>query len=90
MTSELSRSQQRNLSDCIQKISDIIAEASEKPHEPSVEDIALRKSRYSTSSSSNFCPQWLCMFTLFVLDVKCVVQIGEEKQGATQSEEDQG
>lgn len=50
MTSELSRSQQRNLSDCIQKISDIIAEASEKPHEPSVEDIALRKSRYSTSS----------------------------------------
>ncbi|XP_075889888.1 large ribosomal subunit protein mL62 isoform X3 [Nelusetta ayraudi] len=45
VTSELSRSQQRNLSNCIQKISDIIAEASEKPHEPSVEDLALRKTR---------------------------------------------
>lgn len=46
MTSELSRSQQRNLSDCIQKISAIIAEASEKPHEPTAEDIALRAARY--------------------------------------------
>ncbi|XP_069563526.1 large ribosomal subunit protein mL62 [Brachyistius frenatus] len=45
VTSELSRSQQRNLSDCIQKISDIIAEASEKPHEPTAADIALRASR---------------------------------------------
>lgn len=46
VTSELSRSQQRNLSDCIQKISAIIAEASEKPHEPTAEDIALRAARY--------------------------------------------
>lgn len=46
MTSELSRSQQGNLSDCIQKISAIIAEASEKPHEPTAEDIALRAARY--------------------------------------------
>ncbi|KAM9337027.1 large ribosomal subunit protein mL62 [Symphorus nematophorus] len=45
VTSELSRSQQRNLSDCIQKISAIIAEASEKPHEPTAEDIALREHR---------------------------------------------
>uniref|UniRef100_A0A8P4G2P5 Large ribosomal subunit protein mL62 n=1 Tax=Dicentrarchus labrax TaxID=13489 RepID=A0A8P4G2P5_DICLA len=45
VTSELSRSQQRNLSDCIQKISAIIAEASEKPHEPTAEDIALRAQR---------------------------------------------
>lgn len=46
VTSEQSRSQQRNLSDCIQKISAIIAEASEKPHEPTAEDIALRAKRY--------------------------------------------
>ncbi|XP_049916011.1 peptidyl-tRNA hydrolase ICT1, mitochondrial isoform X1 [Epinephelus moara] len=46
VTSELSRSQQRNLSDCIQKISAIIAEASEKPYEPTAEDIALRAARY--------------------------------------------
>uniref|UniRef100_A0A3Q1HIM6 Large ribosomal subunit protein mL62 n=2 Tax=Anabas testudineus TaxID=64144 RepID=A0A3Q1HIM6_ANATE len=45
VTSELSRSQQRNLSDCLQKISAIIAEASEKPHEPTAEDIALRAAR---------------------------------------------
>ncbi|XP_026171719.1 large ribosomal subunit protein mL62 [Mastacembelus armatus] len=45
VTSELSRSQQRNLSDCILKISAIIAEASEKPYEPTAEDIALRESR---------------------------------------------
>ncbi|XP_054860831.1 peptidyl-tRNA hydrolase ICT1, mitochondrial isoform X2 [Amphiprion ocellaris] len=45
VTSELSRSQQRNLSDCITKISAIIAEASEKPHEPTAEDIALRAAR---------------------------------------------
>ncbi|KAM3591320.1 uncharacterized protein V6R79_000203 [Siganus canaliculatus] len=45
VTSELSRSQQRNLSDCIQKISAIIAEASETPHEPTAEDIALRECR---------------------------------------------
>ncbi|XP_053196850.1 peptidyl-tRNA hydrolase ICT1, mitochondrial [Scomber japonicus] len=45
VTSELSRSQHRNLSDCIQKISTIIAEASEKPYEPTEEDIALRESR---------------------------------------------
>nr|XP_046232195.1 peptidyl-tRNA hydrolase ICT1, mitochondrial [Scatophagus argus] len=45
VTSELSRSQQRNLSDCIQKISAIIAEASEKPYEPTAEDLALRAHR---------------------------------------------
>ncbi|XP_054624111.1 peptidyl-tRNA hydrolase ICT1, mitochondrial [Dunckerocampus dactyliophorus] len=45
VTSEVSRSQQRNFSDCLQKISAIIAEASEKPHEATPEDIALRASR---------------------------------------------
>lgn len=46
VTSELSRSQQRNLSDCIQKISAIITKASLKPHEPSAEDVALRTDRH--------------------------------------------
>ncbi|XP_055019187.1 peptidyl-tRNA hydrolase ICT1, mitochondrial isoform X1 [Boleophthalmus pectinirostris] len=45
VTSEVSRSQHRNLSDCIQKISDIITEATEKPYEPTAEDIALRAAR---------------------------------------------
>ncbi|XP_077482849.1 large ribosomal subunit protein mL62 [Stigmatopora argus] len=45
VTSELSRSQHRNFNDCIQKISAIIAEASEKPHEATPEVIALKKAR---------------------------------------------
>ncbi|XP_029977286.1 large ribosomal subunit protein mL62 [Sphaeramia orbicularis] len=45
VTSELSRNQQRNLSDCIQKISTIIVDASEKPYEPTAEEIALRAAR---------------------------------------------
>ncbi|XP_056153633.1 peptidyl-tRNA hydrolase ICT1, mitochondrial [Lampris incognitus] len=45
VTSELSRNQQRNLADCIQKVSDILAQASEKPYEPTAEDIALREGR---------------------------------------------
>ncbi|KAL6094628.1 mrpl58 [Pungitius sinensis] len=45
VTSELSRSQQRNLSDCIHKISAILAEASQKPCEPTAEDVALRAAR---------------------------------------------
>lgn len=45
VTSELSRSQQRNLTDCIQKISAIIADAGEKPSEPTAEDVALRAAR---------------------------------------------
>uniref|UniRef100_A0A3Q2GLZ2 Prokaryotic-type class I peptide chain release factors domain-containing protein n=1 Tax=Cyprinodon variegatus TaxID=28743 RepID=A0A3Q2GLZ2_CYPVA len=45
VTSEVSRSQQRNLSDCLQKISAIIAEASRTPSEPSAEDLALRAAR---------------------------------------------
>ncbi|XP_054604944.1 large ribosomal subunit protein mL62 isoform X2 [Nothobranchius furzeri] len=43
VTSETSRSQQRNLSDCIQKISSIIAEASEKPREATAEESAVRE-----------------------------------------------
>ncbi|XP_038127604.1 peptidyl-tRNA hydrolase ICT1, mitochondrial [Cyprinodon tularosa] len=45
VTSEVSRSQQRNLSDCLQKISAIIAEASRRPPEPSAEDLVLRAAR---------------------------------------------
>ncbi|XP_059893560.1 peptidyl-tRNA hydrolase ICT1, mitochondrial isoform X1 [Gadus macrocephalus] len=45
VTSELSRTQRRNLEDCIDKIAAIIAEASEKPREPTPEDIALRAVR---------------------------------------------
>ncbi|CAL8304113.1 unnamed protein product [Lota lota] len=45
VTSELSRSQRRNLEDCVQKISTIIAEASEKPREPTPADLALRAVR---------------------------------------------
>ncbi|XP_004086834.1 peptidyl-tRNA hydrolase ICT1, mitochondrial isoform X4 [Oryzias latipes] len=45
VSSEVSRSQHRNLSDCLQKISTILAEASEKPHEPTAEDVALRAAR---------------------------------------------
>lgn len=49
VTSEISRSQQRNLEDCLQKISEIITEASQRPPEPSAEDIALRAHRLECS-----------------------------------------
>ncbi|XP_053496383.1 peptidyl-tRNA hydrolase ICT1, mitochondrial [Ictalurus furcatus] len=45
VTSEVSRSQQRNLDDCVQKISEIITEASQQPPEPSAEDLTLRAKR---------------------------------------------
>uniref|UniRef100_M4AD87 Large ribosomal subunit protein mL62 n=1 Tax=Xiphophorus maculatus TaxID=8083 RepID=M4AD87_XIPMA len=45
VTSEVSRSQQRNLLDCLQKISAIVAEASERPREPSDEDVVVRAAR---------------------------------------------
>ncbi|CAM4705686.1 unnamed protein product [Leuciscus chuanchicus] len=45
VTSEMSRSQQRNLEDCLQKISEMITEASRQKPEPSVEDLALRAHR---------------------------------------------
>ncbi|XP_017338087.1 peptidyl-tRNA hydrolase ICT1, mitochondrial [Ictalurus punctatus] len=45
VTSEVSRSQQRNLDDCLQKISEIITEASQQPPEPSAEDLTLRAKR---------------------------------------------
>ncbi|KAM9837404.1 large ribosomal subunit protein mL62 [Aulostomus maculatus] len=50
VTSERSRSQQRNLNDCVEKISAIIAEASVKPHEPTPEEIALREARLHKSN----------------------------------------
>ncbi|GAA6104755.1 peptidyl-tRNA hydrolase ICT1, mitochondrial [Tachysurus ichikawai] len=45
VTSEVSRSQQRNLDHCVQKISKIISEASQRPPEPSAEDLTLRDKR---------------------------------------------
>ncbi|XP_036405091.1 peptidyl-tRNA hydrolase ICT1, mitochondrial isoform X2 [Megalops cyprinoides] len=45
VTSEVSRSQQRNLEDCLQKINDIISKANQKPQEPTAEDVALRQAR---------------------------------------------
>jgi peptidyl-tRNA hydrolase ICT1 len=46
LTSENSRYQFRNLADCLQKIRDIIAEASQIPKEPSKEDAQLQRLRY--------------------------------------------
>ncbi|XP_066561008.1 large ribosomal subunit protein mL62 isoform X2 [Amia ocellicauda] len=45
VTSEISRYQMRNFADCLQKIRDIITEASFKPREASEEDTARRKNR---------------------------------------------
>ncbi|KAI1896706.1 hypothetical protein AGOR_G00097540 [Albula goreensis] len=45
LTSEVSRSQRRNLEDCLQKLRDIIAEANMKPREPTAEDLSLRQAR---------------------------------------------
>lgn len=90
VTSELSRSQQRNLSDCIQKISAIIAEASEKPYEPTAEDIALRAARYFSVSRAHCFQSTLSMNVSYmcVFDVKYLVQVREGEQGATKTEED--
>lgn len=45
VTSEMSRSQQRNLEDCLQKISEMIAAASQRRPDPEPEDLALRAHR---------------------------------------------
>ncbi|XP_027811594.2 large ribosomal subunit protein mL62 isoform X2 [Marmota flaviventris] len=45
LTSESSRYQFRNLADCLQKIRDMIAEASQMPKEPSKEDAQLQRIR---------------------------------------------
>lgn len=45
VTSEMSRSQQRNLEDCLQKISEMIAAASQQRPDPAPEDLALRAHR---------------------------------------------
>nr|XP_012634210.1 peptidyl-tRNA hydrolase ICT1, mitochondrial isoform X1 [Microcebus murinus] len=45
LSSESSRYQFRNLADCLQKIRDIIAEASQTPKEPSKEDAKLQRIR---------------------------------------------
>lgn len=45
LTSESSRYQFRNLAECLQKIRDMIAEASQVPKEPSKEDARLQRLR---------------------------------------------
>ncbi|KAL2101796.1 hypothetical protein ACEWY4_003557 [Coilia grayii] len=50
VTSEVSRSQHRNLSECLQKIRHMISEASYTPPEPSEEDLALRAQRLDKSN----------------------------------------
>nr|XP_048308004.1 peptidyl-tRNA hydrolase ICT1, mitochondrial isoform X2 [Myodes glareolus] len=45
LTSEISRYQFRNLAECLQKIRDMIAEASQMPKEPSKEDAQLQRLR---------------------------------------------
>ncbi|XP_008071544.1 peptidyl-tRNA hydrolase ICT1, mitochondrial [Carlito syrichta] len=45
LTSESSRYQFRNLADCLQKIRDMIADASQTPKEPSKEDTKLQRIR---------------------------------------------
>lgn len=46
LTSESSRYQFRNLAECLQKIRDIIATASQVPEQPSKEDAQLQRLRY--------------------------------------------
>ncbi|XP_045693392.1 peptidyl-tRNA hydrolase ICT1, mitochondrial isoform X2 [Phyllostomus hastatus] len=50
LTSECSRYQLRNLADCLQKIRDMIAEASQPAKEPSKEDAALWKIRIENTN----------------------------------------
>ncbi|XP_069337787.1 large ribosomal subunit protein mL62 isoform X1 [Eulemur rufifrons] len=52
LTSESSRYQFRNLADCLQKIRDIIAEASQTPKEPSKEDAKLQRIRKHESGKA--------------------------------------
>ncbi|XP_011224048.1 peptidyl-tRNA hydrolase ICT1, mitochondrial isoform X2 [Ailuropoda melanoleuca] len=52
LTSECSRYQFRNLADCLQKIRDMIAEASQTPKEPSKEDAALHRIRKHESGKA--------------------------------------
>uniref|UniRef100_A0A673VMM2 Mitochondrial ribosomal protein L58 n=1 Tax=Suricata suricatta TaxID=37032 RepID=A0A673VMM2_SURSU len=49
VTSECSRYQFRNLADCLQKIRDMIAAASQPAKEPSREDAVLQRIRYQTA-----------------------------------------
>ncbi|XP_012933690.1 peptidyl-tRNA hydrolase ICT1, mitochondrial isoform X2 [Heterocephalus glaber] len=52
LTSESSRYQFRNLADCLQKIRDMIAEASQVPKEPSKEDARLYRLRKHESGKA--------------------------------------
>lgn len=55
LTSESSRYQFRNLAECLQKIRDIIATASQVPEQPSKEDAQLQRLRYrDTLAASGF------------------------------------
>ncbi|XP_007482734.2 peptidyl-tRNA hydrolase ICT1, mitochondrial isoform X2 [Monodelphis domestica] len=50
ITSDSSRYQFRNLADCLQKIRDMIAQASQVPKEPSKEDAVLRRIRIENAN----------------------------------------
>ncbi|XP_045670370.1 peptidyl-tRNA hydrolase ICT1, mitochondrial isoform X2 [Ursus americanus] len=52
LTSECSRYQFRNLADCLQKIRDMIAQASQTPKEPSKENAALHRIRKHESGKA--------------------------------------
>ncbi|XP_042558635.1 peptidyl-tRNA hydrolase ICT1, mitochondrial isoform X3 [Dipodomys spectabilis] len=52
VTSESSRFQFRNLADCLQKIRDMIAEASQTPKEPSREDAQIQRIRKHESGKA--------------------------------------
>lgn len=87
MTSEISRSQQRNLEDCLQKISEMITEASQQKPEPSEEDIALRTHRLESMKKKGFIKKhYKCNMILTNICFVCV-QIREKKFGKTQTEE---
>ena len=49
------RSEPQYLSECLQKISNIIAEASEQPKEPTAEDIALRAAKLVLNHPQPMC-----------------------------------
>lgn len=61
LTSECSRYQFRNLAQCLQKIRDMIAEASQPSPEPSQESsqerAALHKARYGVTSTYVVCEE---------------------------------
>lgn len=92
VSSEVSRSQHRNLSDCLQKISTILAEASEKPHEPTAEDVALRAARYCPPSPVHHHQSTITTLTrpqcLCLSQESDLFQVEKEERRTPQTEKD--